>query len=157
MMEPRQANFRNRTRAPTDHEAGVARQSHEEIAGIAHAARNEHGARPVLQFDIVGGNNAHDGATGCERTFRRDTRGWTAAPTDERETESGDQFTGIGRKIVRARSGLGAAQDAYLCRAGNRFRNTRMIRAHAAWLRTFQASTIWRMVSSRDWVMSHFG
>lgn len=75
MVQPGEADLGNRPSPPADHQAGVARQGHEQIPRIAHAAGNKYGARPVFQADVGGRNDANHGTASSEGALRGDARG----------------------------------------------------------------------------------
>lgn len=60
MMEPSQAHLGNGSRATSDYEARIASQRHQKVSRISHAARDQDGARPVLEFDVIGRHDAYD-------------------------------------------------------------------------------------------------
>jgi len=114
MVEPCQADLGDGAGSTADDEAGVARQGHEEIPGIAHAAGDEHGAGPIGQIDICGGNDTDDFASRSEGTLGSDTSGGAAATADEGDAETGDEFASGSCEVVGFRTRLSAAEHADL-------------------------------------------
>lgn len=118
MVEPGEADLRDGAGSAADDEAGIARQGHEEVSRIAHAAGDEDCAGPIGQIDISRGNDTDDLATGSEGALGSDTRCRAAAAADERDAEAGDEFARGRREVVGFRARLGAAEDADLAAAG---------------------------------------
>ena len=114
MVEPCEADLGDGSGSSADDEASIARQGHEEIPGIAHAAGDQDGAGPVGQIDVRGGNDADDFASRSEGSLGCDTRRRATAATDECEAEPGDEFTGGSRKVIGLRARLSAAEHADL-------------------------------------------
>ena len=118
MVKPCEAHLGDGSGSASDHETGVARQGHEEVPGIAHSAGNEHGARPIGEIDIGGGNDADDLSSSSEGMLGSDACRRAAAATDEGDAEAGDEFSGSGGEVVSLRARLGAAEDADLATTG---------------------------------------
>lgn len=114
MVEPCEADLGDRSGSASNDEAGIARQGHEEIPGIAHAAGDQDGTGPVGQIDVRGGNDADDFASRSEGSFGCDTRCRAAATADECEAESGNEFSRGSRKVIGLRARFGAAEHADL-------------------------------------------
>src|SRR5450432_390250 len=119
VMKPGEANLGYCSRATADYEARVARQCHDEIAGISHSTRDQNAARPMSRANIVGGNDADDETTCGESGLRCNAGGRASAPAHERDAKPCDERTSRCRKIICTGTGLGAAQHTYLCATGS--------------------------------------
>jgi hypothetical protein len=114
MMQPRQADFRDGSRAPAKDEAGVPGESHQQIASVSHAAGNQDAAGPVLEIDVVRRDDADHQAAGGKRPLGGNPRGRTSAPANHRDAELRQQLTSGAGQFVRRRSGFCTSEHAYL-------------------------------------------
>ena len=118
MVEPSKTHLGDRPGSSSDHQAGVAGQSHEEVSCIAHPAGDQHGAGPIGEIDVGGGDDADDFTTGGEGTLSCNPRRRATTTADQRDAQSGDEFAGGRREVVSLRTRLGAAEDADLAATG---------------------------------------
>ena len=114
MMQPRQAHFGDGARAPADDDAGVAGESHQQVAGVTHAAGNQDAAGPILEIDVVRGHDADHQPAGGERSLGSHSRGRTSAPADHRDAKLRQQLTRCAGQLVRRRSGFGTSEHTHL-------------------------------------------
>ena len=91
-MQPGQTYLRDRTRTPADYHARVACKCHQKVAGIAHPARNQDAARPILEIDVIARHYADDKATRGKRSFSGNTSGRTSTPTHQRDASPCNQL-----------------------------------------------------------------
>jgi hypothetical protein len=108
-MQPGETDLGFRSGPASDDNAGITGKSHEEIAGISHSTRNENGARPVFQTNLIGRNYAHDHTARLESTLSGNPRGWTSAATYNGNALRRQQSPGGRGQIVCSRARLGAA------------------------------------------------
>lgn len=111
LVQPGEADLGDGAGAAADDDAGVAREGHEEIAGIADAAGDDHGGGPAGGGHFTGRDDADDKAAGGEGAFGGDAGGGAAAAADDGDAEAGEAFTGLGGHFKGGGAGVGTAKD----------------------------------------------
>lgn len=97
--------------SPTpDDDAGITGKSHQEIAGISHAARQNNRGGPIRWRHLIGGHDAKHQPVGLNCTLSSNSGCWTAAPAHNGDGKFGKRFTCLTREFVGARTGLSAAE-----------------------------------------------
>ena len=111
LVKPGEAYLRDRARPPSYDDASIGRQRHQQVSGITHSTRDDHGGRPIRRGHFVRRDYADHQSTCIDGLLSRDSRGWAAATAYERYSEACQESAGFARQVIGRRSGFGASKN----------------------------------------------
>lgn len=112
LVEPCKADLGNRARATANDDAGVSRQSHQKVAGIAHARGNDDRGRPIRWRHHIRRDDADNQTAGMDGSLGCDASSGTAASADDRDAVASKKGTCVAGKFECGGAGLSTAEHA---------------------------------------------
>jgi hypothetical protein len=107
-------NLGLRARAAANDDVGIAGESHQEISGISHAARQDNRGGPIRRRHLIRRNDAEHQSIGLDGTLSGDPCRWASTPAHDSDAQPGEGLACITGQLVCARVGLSAAENTDL-------------------------------------------